>query len=141
MTLPEGMSISAGIVDGIQACNESGPEGINFTGPDPKKKVGWGNAAGGGHCPNASTVGTAEAITPLLSEPVKGHIYLARPGCGGPGQAECTAQDAVDGNLYSSTWNSVDGPLANTGSPEDSGEVQANPATGQLTTRFEGFRG
>ena len=33
VTLPEGLSISPGIVDGIQACNESGPEGINFEGP------------------------------------------------------------------------------------------------------------
>ena len=32
VTLPLGMSVSPGIVDGIQACNESGPEGINFTG-------------------------------------------------------------------------------------------------------------
>ena len=27
-------------------------------------------------------------------------MYLARPGCGGAGQAACTTQDALDGNLY-----------------------------------------
>ena len=37
VTLPEGMSISPGVVDGIQACNETGPEGINFTGPESEE--------------------------------------------------------------------------------------------------------
>lgn len=141
VTLPLGMSISPGIVDGIQACNESGPEGINFTGPE-SEEVGLNGELqlAAGHCPNASTVGTAEAITPLLSEPVKGHIYLARPGCGGPGQKECTEQDALDGNLYKLYLElGGTGPLANTGVHlKVPGEVQANPATGQLTTRFEG---
>jgi hypothetical protein len=142
VTLPEGMSISPGIVDGIKACNESGPEGINFTGPE-SEEVGLNGELqlAAGHCPNASTVGTAEAITPLLSKPLKGHIYLARPGCGGRGQAGCTKQDAVDGNLYKLYLElGGTGPLANTGVHlKIPGEVQANPATGQLTTRFEGF--
>ena len=38
VTLPLGMSISPGIVDGVQACDESGPEGINFTGSENLKK-------------------------------------------------------------------------------------------------------
>lgn len=37
VTLPEGLSISPGIVDGIRACNESGPEGINFEGPESEE--------------------------------------------------------------------------------------------------------
>jgi hypothetical protein len=142
VTLPEGMSISPGIVDGIQACNESGPEGINFTGPESEEVALDGELQlAAGHCPNASTVGTAEAVTPLLAEPLKGHIYLARPGCGGAGQAGCTDEDAVDGNLYKLYLElGGTGPLANTGVHlKIPGEVQANPATGQLTTRFEGF--
>ena len=142
VTLPEGMSISSGIVDGIQACNESGPEGINFTGPESEEVALDGELQlAAGHCPNASTVGTAEAVTPLLAEPLKGHIYLARPGCGGAGQAGCTDEDAVDGNLYKLYLElGGTGPLANTGVHlKIPGEVQANPATGQLTTRFEGF--
>ena len=35
-----------------------------------------------------------------VGEPVKGHVYLARPVCGGAGEAACTEQDALDGNLY-----------------------------------------
>ncbi len=143
VTLPEGMSISPGIVDGIQACEEFGPEGINFTGPESEKAGLNGELQlAAGKCPNASRVGEAEAITPLLSEPVKGSVYLARPGCGGPREAACTEQDALDGNLYKLYLElGGEGPLANTGVHlKVPGEVEANPATGQLTTRFEGFQ-
>ncbi len=88
-----------------------------------------------GHCPDASIIGTAEAITPFLPVPVKGHVYLARPGCGGAEQAACTDQDALDGNLYKLYLE-----LGGTGELADTGiefkvpfETQANPATGQLT--------
>jgi hypothetical protein len=142
VTLPSGMSINPGAVDGIEACEESGPKGINFTGPD-SEEVGLNGERqlAAGHCPRASILGTAESITPLLSEPVKGHVYLARPGCGGAGQSPCTEQDALDGNLYRVYLELGGiGPLANTGVHlKIPGEVQANPKTGQLTTRFEGF--
>ena len=139
VTLPEGLSISPGVVDGVQACNESGPEGINITGPE-SEEIGLNGEPqlAPGHCPNASTVGTAEAITPLLGEPVKGHVYLAQPGCGGAGQAPCTEQDALDGNLYKLYLElGGQGPLANAGvNLKVAGYVEANPATGQLTTKF-----
>jgi hypothetical protein len=137
VTLPEGMSISPGIVDGIQACNESGPEGINFEGPE-SEEIGLNGELqlAPGHCPNASTIGEAEAETPLQPEPVKGHIYLARPGCGGPGERECTVQDAADGKLYQLYLElGGEGALANTGvNLKVRLKVEANPATGQLTT-------
>jgi hypothetical protein len=139
VTLPEGVSISPGIVDGIQACNASGPEGIDFTGPESEETAANGELQlAAGHCPDASTVGTAEAITPLLPEPVKGHVYLARPGCGGAGQASCSDRDALDGNLYQLYLElGGKGPLANTGiNIKVPGFVEANPATGQLTTKF-----
>jgi hypothetical protein len=141
VTLPEGMSISPGVVDGIQACNESGPEGINFSGPESEERGLNGELQlAPGHCPDASIVGTAEALTPLLPAPVKGHLYLARPGCGGAGQAACTEQDALDGNLYRLYLE-----LGGTGTFGDAGvnikvegKTEANPATGQLTTKFLG---
>jgi hypothetical protein len=143
VTLPEGLSISPGIVDGIQACDATGPEGINIPGLEVNPEVEENGPNGElqlapGKCPNASTVGTAEAITPLLGEPVKGHVYLARPGCGGAGQAVCTTPDALDGNLYKLYLELGGvGPLANAGvNLKVEGEVEANPATGQLTTKF-----
>ena len=139
VTLPEGMSVSPSIVDGIQACQESGPEGINFTGLESEDTGLNGEAQlAPGHCPDASIVGTAEAETPLLASPVKGHVYLAKPGCGGAGQAPCTEQDAVDGNLYRLYLElGGTGALASAGvNIKVAGEVEANPATGQLTTKF-----
>jgi hypothetical protein len=139
VTLPEGVSISPGIVDGIQACDASGPEGINFTGAE-SEEVGLNGELqlAAGHCPDASIVGTAEAITPLLGVPVKGHVYLARPGCGGAGQLACTEEDALDGNLYQLYLElGGTGALADTGvNIKVPGYVEANPATGQLTTKF-----
>jgi hypothetical protein len=139
VTLPEGLTISPGIVDGIQACNESGPEGINFDGPE-SEQVGLDGELhlAPGRCPDASTVGTAEAITPLLPEPIKGHVYLARPLCGGAGQHPCTNADALNGNLYQLYLElGGEGPLANTGiNIKAHGFVEANPATGQLTSKF-----
>ena len=139
VTLPEGMSVSPGVVDGIRACDASGPEGINIEGPESEETGLNGELQlAAGHCPDASIVGTAEAVSPDLGVPVKGHVYLARPGCGGPGQGECTEQDALDGNLYQLYLE-----LGGTGEFADAGiqikvagKTEANPATGQLTTKF-----
>ena len=137
LTLPEGLSISPGVVDGVQACNESGPEGINFSGPE-SEEIGLNGEPqlAPGHCPDASIVGEAEATTPLLGVPVKGHVYLARPRCGGPGEEPCTEADALDGKLYRLYLE-----LGGTGALADTGvnlkvafDTEANPATGQLTT-------
>ncbi len=139
VTLPEGMSISPGVVDGIQACNAFGPEGIDMTGPE-SEEVGLNGELqlAAGHCPGASIVGTAEAETPLLDKPVKGHVYLARPGCGGAGQSACTEQDALDGNLYQLYLElGGTGEFAAVGIQiKVAGFTEANPATGQITTKF-----
>jgi hypothetical protein len=137
LTLPAGMSISPGIVDGIQACDEFGSEGINITGPESEEESLSGELQlAPGHCPDASTVGTAEAITPFLPIPVKGHVYLARPQCGGAGQRPCKEEDARDGKLYRLYLE-----LGGTGELAQTGihfkvplETHVNTATGQLTT-------
>jgi hypothetical protein len=138
ITLPEGMSVSPGIVDGIRACDEFGPEGINITGPE-SEEVGLSGELqlASGHCPDASIVGTAEAFTPFLPVPVKGHIYLARPGCGGVGQLACTEDDVLDGKLYKLYLElGGTGELAQTGVHfKVAFDTRANPATGQLTTK------
>jgi hypothetical protein len=139
VSLPAGMSISPGVVDGVQACDESGPEGINFEGPESEQAGPSGEPQlAPGHCPDASIVGTAEAISPLLSEPVKGHLYLARPLCGGAGEAACTEEDAIDGHLYRLYLElGGTGALADAGvNIKAAGVVSANLATGQLTSTF-----
>jgi hypothetical protein len=138
LTLPEGMSVSPGVVDGIRACEAEGPEGIDIEGPE-SETVGLNGELqlASGHCPEASTVGTAEAVTPLLPIPVKGHVYLAKPGCGGAGERACTEEDALDGNLYRLYLElGGEGELAQTGVHfKVPMETEVNPATGQLTTR------
>jgi hypothetical protein len=138
LTLPEGMSVSPGVVDGIRACEETGPEGIDITGPESEVAGPSGELQlASGHCPDASIVGTAEAITPFLPIPVKGHVYLAKPLCGGAGEPACTEQDALDGRLYRLYLElGGEGELAETGIHfKVPLETEANPATGQLTTR------
>ena len=140
VTLPEGLSISPGIVDGIEACNESGPQGINFSGPE-SEEIGLNGEPqlAAGHCPKASIVGTAKAFTPLLGEAVEGHVYLAKPLCGGLGEEPCSEADALNGRLYQLYLE-----LGGTGGLADAGvnlkvhlKTEANPATGQLTTVAE----
>jgi hypothetical protein len=137
LTLPEGVSVSPGVVDGIQACDEFGPKGIDITGPE-SEEVGLNGELqlASGHCPDASIVGTAEAFTPFLAEPVKGHVYLARPACGGAGQAACTEEDARNGKLYRLYLElGGTGELARTGIHfKVPLETHANTATGQLTS-------
>ena len=137
VTLPEGMSISPGIVDGIQACDESGPDGINFEGPE-SEEVGLGGELqlAAGHCPDASIVerGSDHAAAGGTGE---GPRVSGAPLCGGPGQAACTNQDALDGHLYqlylelggTGHWQMRESTSRRT-------VTEANPATGQLTTKF-----
>jgi hypothetical protein len=139
LTLPQGLSVSPSVVDGIRACEATGPEGINIEGPESERPGPNGELQlAPGHCPDASKVGTAEAITPFLPEPVKGSIYLAKPGCGGPGEHPCTEQDALDGNLYK-LYLELGGEGALLGKTgvhfKVPMETSANPSTGQLTTR------
>lgn len=135
--LPEGMSVSPSVVDGIRACDEFGPEGINITGPE-SEEVGLSGELqlAPGHCPEASIIGTTEAITPFLPIPVKGHVYLARPTCGGPGQDACNEEDARDGHLYRLYLElGGTGELAQTGIHfKVALETHVDLATGQLTT-------
>ena len=154
VALPAGVSVGPGVVDGVEACEANGPEGIDIpTGLNTRGELlrpgelGEGEERGlngepqlaPGHCPDASILGEAQAESALLAKPVEGHVFLARPGCGGPGQGACTERDALDGKLYQLYLElGGTGELADTGvNIKVKGEVQANLATGQLTTRFE----
>jgi hypothetical protein len=150
VTLPAGLTIDASAAAGAQACAPSGPEGIGIpTGlsssgrPLTPGQLGEGEESGPGgepvlapgHCPPASTIGTAEALSPLLARPLQGRVYLAAPGCGGAGQQACTEADAAKGNLLR-----IYAELGGRGEEHGDGVIiklegrlRVSPANGQLT--------
>jgi hypothetical protein len=156
VTLPAGVSISPSAADGLRGCAAMGAEGINIgsvetgesgrdLGDEGATELGAGHTGGDGspyddglyhtapgRCPAASTVGTVEINTPLLSAPLQGHVYVALPGCGGSGQPGCTEQDASDGNLFGVYLEAAgSGAIVKL-----AGSVSVNPATHQLTASF-----
>jgi hypothetical protein len=153
VTLPPGVSVSASASDGLEACEATGPHGIDIptgyytSGENAAKvrervgeEVGEGEAIGPdgfahltpGHCPSASTVGTVELTTPLLPSPLEGHLYLGQPGCGGAGQAVCTEADAADGNLVHVYLEAAGSGVV----VKLPGSVYLNNSTGQITATF-----
>jgi hypothetical protein len=154
IALPAGVTVDPSIAARAGSCPASGPEGIDLptgVGPDggalDPDQLGEGEALGPsgeprlapGHCPPTSTIGTAEAQSPLLARPLQGRVYLGAPGCGGPGQRGCTEADAAAGELLR-----VYVELGGRGSERDEGvvlkleaRVQVSPATGQLTLAIE----
>jgi hypothetical protein len=150
ITLPAGLTIDPSAAAGAQACASSGPEGIGIpTGlssaglPLTPGQLGEGEEPGPGgepvlapgHCPAASTIGTAEALSPLLARPLQGRVYLAAPGCGGAGQQACTEADAAEGNLLR-----IYAELGGRGEEHGEGVIvklegrlRVSPASGQLT--------
>ncbi len=156
VTLPEGVSVSPSAADGLAGCRATGPEGINIGSghlghegqdlSDPEAtELGAGHAGGNGsqyddglyhtaqgHCPAGSTLGTVEVVTPLLTSPLHGHVYLAQPTCGGEGQPACTEASATNGELYD-IYLEVEGSGVII---KLKGRVEAYPSTGRLTATF-----
>ena len=133
VTLPSGMVLSPSAANGLEACQATGPEGINMTGSESEEHDFYGHTrAAKGKCPNASELAAVKVFTPAFASPLEGHVYLAKPGCGGTGQAECTAADAEDGTLFS-IYLEAEGPGVII---KLKGRVSVNATTGQVTTTF-----
>jgi uncharacterized repeat protein (TIGR01451 family) len=142
VTLPEGVSVSPAAAGGLRGCREAGSEGIDVpiarTHPD---EAGEGEEVGpdglahlaAGHCPESSVLGTVEVSTPLLPNPLTGHVYLAQPKCGGASQPACTEGSATDGELYG-LYIEAAGEGVVVKLP---GTVAASPSTGQLVATFK----
>jgi hypothetical protein len=136
VTLPAGVVLSPSAANGLLACQETGPEGINMTGPESEEADLYGNKhAAKGKCPNASELGTMKIFTPAFGEsnPLNGHVYLAQPLCGGSGQPTCTSEDAENGTLYG-IYLEAEGPGVII---KLKGRVSVNSRTGQVTTTFD----
>jgi hypothetical protein len=144
VTLPEGVSVDPSAANGLVACAATGAEGIDLGNEDKlsdENRAQEGEELGedglvhpaAGHCPGASQIGEVEAITPLLASPLKGHVYVATPGCGGAGQSQCTPQSAEDGELFGIYLEVAGSGVI----VKLKGDVSVNPQTGRLTTRFQ----
>ena len=55
---------------------------------------------GAGHCPAARRSAAVKVTTPVLGEPLDGHLYVAQPAAAAAGQPECTEADAANGDLF-----------------------------------------
>ncbi len=102
VTLPEGLVINPGQATGLSAC-QAGEDGIGTEGPPS--------------CPDSSQVGTDEIQTPLLSSPLKGHVYVLQSN---PPHLKL---------LVSAEGSGVYLKLV--------GNVEINEQTGRLTTTFK----
>ncbi len=167
VTLPAGVSISPSAASGPSAlggCAATGKEGINIGGGevapdgqdlgDPEAtELGEGHPGGNsspyddgmwhtepGHCPENSRLGEVEVKTPVLAEPLHGHVYLAAPHCA---QAACTEAEAEEGKVFG-LYLEVAGSgviIKLAGSVEAGGygahSREAGLAPGQLRARFD----
>lgn len=113
VTLPEGMTANPSFAEGIATCSE---------GQFAAEQIDTPPGAG---CPEASKLGSVEARSPLLEEPITGSLYLATP--------------------YENKFNSLVAVYMVLRADErgvmikQAGEVNPNPVTGQLRTTFGGL--
>ncbi len=136
VTLPLGTTISPAAANGLQACPQTGPSGIDIEGPESEEITADGLARpGAGHCPLASRIATIKASTPLLHEELTGHLFLATPGCGGEGQSACTMADAENGNLVG-IYLELEAPHADV-IVKLKGSATIRQGSGQITVKFD----
>jgi hypothetical protein len=112
VTLPAGTVVSPSAGNGLQGCSEEQFE-VHRLAP--------------ASCPSASTIGTVQIATPLLSAPLEGQVFLGKPAC-----EPCSPTDAQEGKLIrlfvQAQGSGVTVKLL--------GTVAVNQATGQLTATF-----
>jgi hypothetical protein len=112
VTLPAGTVVSPSAGNGLQGCSEEQFEVHRLAAAS---------------CPSASTIGTVQIATPLLSAPLEGQVFLGKPAC-----EPCSPTDAQEGKLIrlfvQAQGSGVTVKLL--------GTVAVNQATGQLTATF-----
>jgi hypothetical protein len=120
VTLPQGVSVNPSAANGLRSCSEAqvGFLGAGFPSPNP---IRFDEAAV--KCPDASKLGTVRIKSPLLEEELEGTIYLAA-------QEENPFGSLIA--LYLVVENERFGLTLKL-----PGEVNSDPATGQLTATFD----
>jgi hypothetical protein len=106
VTFPAGVSVSPSAAEGLGACS---PAEIDLDHGTPAK------------CPDSSQLGSVEIVTPVLSDPLKGHLYLGKQ------------TDNPFGSLIA-VYLVVEGHGVVLKLP---GRVDLDPATGQIKTVFD----
>ncbi|HMJ72197.1 MAG TPA: hypothetical protein VK471_02405 [Solirubrobacterales bacterium] len=109
VTLPEGMTANPSLAEALEVCSE-----------DDLARETLAAAPGQG-CPEASKIGSLEVESPLVEEPIKGSLYVAKP-------FENLADDSLIA-LYIVLKNPRLGVLV-----KQTAKVVPDPKTGQLTT-------
>jgi hypothetical protein len=118
--LPAGVVVNPASAGGLGACSE---EQIGFLGSGfpPPNPLHFDEAPPA--CPDAAKIGTVEVHTPLLDHPLEGAVYLARQ------------TDNPFGSLLA-IYLAVDDPATGI-VVKLAGRVEADPANGRLTARFD----
>ncbi len=113
--LPRGMAISPSAANGLEACTNT---------PEPGRPEGQIalHSVEAERCPEASKIGTVELVSPAVKLPLKGSLFVAQQTAN-PFGALLAVYLVAEGS----------GVLVKL-----AGHVEADPLTGQLTTRFEG---
>ncbi len=118
VTLPKGLVVNPAQADGLEACS---PAQIGLTTPIGQKPIHFTKDPD--NCPAAAKIGSLEVTTPLLDHPLPGVVFIAKPF------------ENPFGSLLA-IYLSINDPASGTVS-KLAGEVILDPATGQLTNRFE----
>jgi hypothetical protein len=106
VVLPAGVSASPSAANGLQACSEA--------------QIGLHDAEEP-QCPNASKIGTVEITSPLITDHLRGGVYVARQG-----------ENPFHSLLAMYVAAEADGARVKL-----AGHIVADPVTGQLTTTFD----
>ncbi|HEY2768373.1 MAG TPA: hypothetical protein VGI76_08950 [Solirubrobacteraceae bacterium] len=106
VTLPAGVSVSPSAADGLGACS--------------LEQVGLGQGTPA-QCPDSSQLASVEVVTPVLSDPLKGHVYLGK-------QTENPFGSLIAMYLVAEGSGVV---------LKLPGQVQLDSQTGQITTVFD----
>jgi hypothetical protein len=107
VTLPDGVAINPSAANGLGTCTTAQFE---VKGKDPAQ------------CPDSAKIGNVEIDSPLLDHPIPGGVYVAQPGENPFGSLLA---------IYIAAYDPLSGIVVKL-----PGKVEANPITGQLTTRF-----
>jgi uncharacterized repeat protein (TIGR01451 family) len=113
VSLPAGVVLSPSVANGLQDCTEEqfAPQSLTTA-----------------SCPARSLLGTVKIVTPLLSSPLEGQIFLGKPDC-----EPCTPGDAQEGRLVRLLLQAEGSGV--TVKLEGSGSI--DQSTGQLTVTFD----